>query len=163
MKGAMKKWRWESGIAVALFLSLCFATVAFGQSSGAKNGQALGLGKLEPALEALDGSSIDPNAVAAVIVQFLGDEAIAGSIKDKQQLKLAAKAARKQILLDAGGKSVAEFDNLPFFAALVLLSMALLSLMAPEVPAQSSARMRPGGIRPLLIPIPWETRTQILS
>src|SRR3990172_5287144 len=114
---APKRINWESGLAIVAVLALCIATDAFGQSPNSNHGQALGLGKLEPALEVLNISNTDPNAVAGVIVQFLEDEEIAGPWKSTQELKKAAKEARKQAIADAGGEPGLEFDNFPIHAA----------------------------------------------
>lgn len=105
------------GLVVLVIVALCVVTLISGQSANAKNGKDLGHGKLEASLEALDGSNIDPNAVAGFIIQFLDDEAIAGATTSKQELKKAAKAARKRAILDAGGEPEQEFDNLPMHKA----------------------------------------------
>jgi len=44
----------KSGLAVLALLALCVATATFAQSSNSNQGQALGLGKLEPALEVIN-------------------------------------------------------------------------------------------------------------
>ena len=103
----------KAGLAVLAILALCVATATFGQSSNANNGRALGQGKLEPALEVLEGLNIDPGATAAVIVQFLEDEGIAGGSMTKGELKQALKEARKQAIVDAGGQPGRDFENFP--------------------------------------------------
>jgi hypothetical protein len=117
--GTPKRINWKSGPAVVVVVALCFATITFGQSTNANHGQALGLGKLEPALEVLNGAKIDPSATASVIVQFLEDEEIIGSAGTKEEIRLAAKLARQYAIAQAGGVSTHEFENLPFHAARV--------------------------------------------
>ena len=50
-------------------------------------------------------------------MQFLEDEEIAGRTATKQEIKLAAKLARRQAIADAGGEAELEFDNFPIHTA----------------------------------------------
>lgn len=74
-------------IMIAAIVALIIGIGLFSQATVSKAGQALGHGKLEPALEVLNGAKVDPNATAGVIVQFLEDEAIANPVLSRQELK----------------------------------------------------------------------------
>lgn len=109
----LKRINWRSGIAVLAILALFIATVTFGQPTQSNHGQALGLGKLEPALEVLNGARVDPNAIAGVIVQFEDNSAPGDTPEVKNQKKLARRAA----ILAAGGEADRDNDNFPAHSA----------------------------------------------
>ena len=113
----LKQSKWKLGLAVVVILALCVATAAFGQSSRANQGRSSRLSKLEPALEVLNGSNTDPNALIGVIVQFNDDEVLAGPGKTRQETRKLAKRARRQAIIDAAGRPEREFDNLPIAMA----------------------------------------------